>query len=47
MPKKAELNGSAMTYKIFYNTKKIKKKNKRCPFHHRGLECKSRNSRNI
>ena len=25
--------------------KKKKKKKKRCPFHHRGLECKSRKSR--
>ena len=24
-----------------------KKKEKRCPFHYRGLECKSRNSRDI
>ena len=26
--------------------KKEEKKKKRCPFHHRGLECKSRKSRN-
>ena len=26
-------------------TPKKKKKKKRCPFHHRGLECKSRKSR--
>ena len=40
MPKKLKLNSSMKTYKTFYiNTQKI------CPFHHRGLECKSRKSR--
>ena len=34
MLKKLKLNGSMKTYKTFYNTQK------RCPFHHRGLECK-------
>ena len=41
IPKKLKLNVSTMTYKIFQNTKK------RCPFHHRGLECKSRKSKEI
>ena len=40
MLKKLKLNGSMKTYKTFRtNTQK------RCPFHYRGLECKSRNSR--
>ena len=40
MPEKLKLNSSLMTYKTSKsNTKKI------CPFHHRGLECKSRTSR--
>ena len=39
--KKLKLNGSMKTYKPFRaNTQK------RCPFHYRGLECKSRKSRN-
>jgi len=39
--KKLKLNGSMQTYKTFgTNTPK------RCPFHYRGLECKSRKSRN-
>ena len=39
--KKLKLNGSMKTYKTFKtNTQK------RCPFHYRGLECKSRKSRN-
>ena len=38
--KKLKLNGSMKTYKPFRaNTQK------RCPFHYRGLECKSRKSR--
>ena len=41
MLKKLKLNGSMKTYKTFRtNTPK------RCPFHYRGLECKSRKSRN-
>ena len=41
MLKKLKLNGSMKTYKTFrINTQK------RCPFHYRGLECKSRKSRN-
>ena len=40
MPKKLKLTGSMKTYKTFQNTKK----KKRCPFYHRGLECKSRKS---
>ena len=41
MQKKLKLNGSMKTYKTFRtNTQK------RCPFHYRGLECKSRKSRN-
>ena len=40
MLKKLTLNGSIKTYKTFRtNTPK------RCPFHYRGLECKSRKSR--
>ena len=39
--KKLKLNGSMKTYKTFWtNTPK------RCPFHYRGLGCKSRKSRN-
>ena len=38
MLKKLKLNNSMKTYKT--NTQK------RCPFHYRGLECKSRTSRN-
>ena len=39
--KKLKLKGSVKTYKTFRtNTPK------RCPFHYRGLECKSRKSRN-
>ena len=39
--KKLKLNGSMQTYKtIRTNTQK------RCPFHYRGLECKSKKSRN-
>ena len=41
MLKKLKLNGSMKTYRPFRtNTQK------RCPFHYRGLECKSRKSRN-
>ena len=41
MLKKLKLNGSMKTYKTFRtNTQK------RCPFHSRGLKCKSRKSRN-
>ena len=41
MLKKLKLNGSMKTYKTFRtNTQK------RCPFHYRGMECKSRKSRN-
>ena len=40
MLRKLTLNGSMKTYKTFYNTPK------RCSFHYRGLECKSRKSRN-
>ena len=40
MPKKLKLNSSMKTYKSSrINTQK------RCPFHYRGLECKSRKSR--
>ena len=39
--KKLKLNGSMKTYKPF-----ITNTQKRCPFHCRGLECKSRKSRN-
>ena len=41
MLKKLKLNGSMKTYKSFRNNTP-----KRCPFHYRGLECKSRKSRN-
>ena len=41
MLKKWKLNGSITTYKTFRNNTP-----KRCPFHYRGLECKSRKSRN-
>ena len=40
VPKKLKLNASVNTYKTFYNSHQ-----KRCPFHHRELECKSRKSR--
>ena len=40
--KKLKLNGSMKTYKTFRNNTP-----KRCPFNYRGLECKSRKSRNI
>ena len=36
-----DLNGSMKTYKTFRTNSKL-----RCRFHHRGLECKSRKSRN-
>ena len=40
MPKKLKLNSSMKNYRFHRtNTKK------RCPFHHRGLECKSKKSR--
>ena len=39
--KKLKLNGSMKTYKTFRTNKQ-----KRCPFHYRRLECKSRKSRN-
>ena len=39
--KKLKLNGSMKTYKTF-----ITNTPKRCPFHYKGLECKSRKSRN-
>src|SRR5574337_992452 len=39
-PKKLTLNGSLKTYKTSRTNSQ-----KRCPFHHRGLECKSRKSR--
>ena len=39
MPKKLKLNDSVNTRPSRTNTKK------RCPFHYRGLECKSRKSR--
>ena len=38
---KLKLNGSMKTYKTFSTHTQ-----KRCPFHYRGLECKSRKSRN-
>ena len=38
--KKLKFNSSMKTYKTRTNTQK------RCPFHYRGLECKSRKSRN-
>ena len=40
MPKKMKLNDSMKTYNIFYNWHK-----RRCPFHHWGLQCQSRKSR--
>ena len=40
MLKKLKLNGSMKTCKTFRNNTP-----KRCPFHYRGLECKSRKSR--
>ena len=43
MLKKLKLNSSMKTHRPFRTN--IKKKKKRCHFHHRGLECKSRNSR--
>ena len=42
MLKKLKLNGSMKTYKRPFRTNT----QKRCPFHYRGLEWKSRNSRN-
>ena len=42
MLKKLKVNSSVKTYKTFSRTNT----SKRCPFHHRGLECKSRKSRN-
>ena len=42
MLKKLKLNGFMKTYKTFFRTNT----KKRCPFHYRGLECKSRESRN-
>ena len=42
MLKKLKLNGSKKTYKAFYNYPQ-----KTCPFHSRGLECKSRKSKII
>ena len=41
MLKKLTLNGSMKTFKTFRNLHP-----KRCPFNYRGLECKSRKSRN-
>ena len=41
MLKKLKLNGSMKTYETFWNLHQ-----KRCTFHYRGLECKSRKSRN-
>ena len=41
MLKKLKVNSSVKTYKTFSRTNT----SKRCPFHHRGLECKSRKSR--
>ena len=38
--KELKLNSSMKTYKTSYNTQN------RCPFHYKGLECKSRKSRN-
>ena len=43
MPKKLKFSGSMRNYRTFQNIKKQKQKN--CAFHHRGLECKSRKSR--
>ena len=45
MLKKLKLNGAMMTYKTFYDQHQKKRKEKKCPFHHRVLECKSRKSR--
>ena len=42
LPKKVKLNSSVKTYR---SSRTNIKKNKRCPFHHRGLEFKSRKSR--
>ena len=42
MLKKLKLNGSMKTHKTFFELTPPK----RCPFHYRGLECKSRKSRN-
>ena len=41
MPKKLKLNGSMKTTRP---SRTNTKKEKRCPFHHRGLECRSRKS---
>ena len=41
MLKKLKLNSFVKTYKTFYNNNN----KKRCPFHHRRMECKSRKSR--
>ena len=41
MSKKLKLNSFMMTYR----PSRINTKKKKCPFHHRGLECKSRKSR--
>ena len=41
MPKMLKLNGSMKIDNIFWSYHR----EKRCPFHHRGLECKSRNSK--
>ena len=41
MLKTLKLNGSMKTYKTLWNNTP-----KRCPFHYRGLKCKSRKSRN-
>ena len=38
-----KLNGPMKTYKTFLE---LINTQKRCPFHYKGLECKSRNSRN-
>ena len=43
--KKLKLNGSVRPTRPYRTN--TKKKEKRCPFHYRGLECKSRNSRDI
>ena len=46
--KKMKLNGSMKTKSLYRtNTKKKKKRRRRSPFHHRGLKCKSRKSRDI
>ena len=39
IPKKKKLDGSMMTYNLLELTN-TKKKKKKCPFHHRGLEIK-------